>query len=142
MDPALAIVPFLRLYTESFSPKPQGLKWGQPDPAKDDRGALPGKKGDGCWQAKTAMPTRGHFYRNGLRPLLRVWPPSLPLRLCPSGYLACTERHARLWVGHWGDRAERDAVCILEELGKEKHTCAGELTLGLSTGRRWKQGLW
>lgn len=47
MDPALAIVPFLRLCTESFSPKPQGLKWSQPDPAKDDQGALPGKKGDG-----------------------------------------------------------------------------------------------
>lgn len=144
MDPAWAIVPFLGLYTGSVSPKPQGLKWGQPDPANDNQGALPGKKGDGCWAGRHWMPTREHVQGNGLRPLLRLWPAALPLRLCPSRYLAGLERQgwpweaaallfrkllwARLWVGHWGDRVGKDPVCIFEELRGEKHTCAGELT--------------
>lgn len=52
MDPAWAVVPSLRWCMGSVSPKPQGLKWSQPDPAKDNEGALPGKKGEGCWAGK------------------------------------------------------------------------------------------
>lgn len=125
----------------SVSPKPQGLKWGQPDPAKDNQGPFL-EGADGCWAGGQWMPTRGYLHGHGLRPLLRLWPAALPLRLCPSRYLACPERkgwlweaaallfkkllHARLWVGPWGNRAE-DPVGILEELRGDKHTCAGEL---------------
>lgn len=53
MDPVWTMVPFPGLCVRSVSPKPQGLKWGQPDPAKGNEVALPGRKGLDAGQAKT-----------------------------------------------------------------------------------------
>lgn len=138
------MVPFLGLCTGSVSPKP-----------RDWSGAsliLPKIRGCPSWEEggwglgrqRQQVPTREHFQGNGLRPLLRPWPAALPLGLCPLRYLTGWERQgwpweaaallfqkllwARLWAGQRGGRTGKDAVCILEELGGEKHTCAGELT--------------
>lgn len=45
----------------SVLPKPQGLTWGQLDPAKDNQGAFPGRQRMNAEQARTADATENTF---------------------------------------------------------------------------------